>query len=103
MSENVGKAWILWRLFKYLAQWKHPFRENFIIVCDYYYSLVLTLMNNITIVYNGFFVFIFPSRKFSQFFDVYYGNCFIFNSGWEASVPIKYSKRAGRRHGEKND
>ena len=43
----------------------------------------------------------FCCSDFERFFDPNYGNCYIFNSGWDGDVSLKKSRRAGRRHGMK--
>ena len=41
------------------------------------------------------------NRDFVEYYNPTYGNCFIFNSGWNSSVSTLSTSASGRRSGKK--
>jgi len=38
-------------------------------------------------------------RDFTLISNPVYGNCYVFNSGWNKSQPLKHASHSGRTHG----
>jgi len=38
-------------------------------------------------------------RDFTLLNNPVYGNCYVFNSGWNKSQPLKHASQSGRTHG----
>ena len=69
-------------------------------------SLIMSLMMSIKISIfvdnddrNSWYYVNFIFSDFTKFYNGIHGNCFIFNSGWNASIPVVPSEKTGRRYG----